>query len=125
MYRGLFFFFQAEDGIRDYKVTGVQTCALPICYCTPRRSLPAFAGAVAFGRAEVNWALTPPRLTTSFSSTMPGSTIQIFSVTRVYGPIHDSVGSSMAMRDFPVTFARRIAISPHNALLGERGRHAP
>src|SRR5688500_19959038 len=27
---GLFFFFQAEDGIRDYKVTGVQTCALPI-----------------------------------------------------------------------------------------------
>src|SRR5256885_5647014 len=27
----LCFFFQAEDGIRDYKVTGVQTCALPIC----------------------------------------------------------------------------------------------
>src|SRR2546426_10692315 len=27
-----FFFFQAEDGIRDYKVTGVQTCALPICF---------------------------------------------------------------------------------------------
>src|SRR5256885_11160872 len=44
------FFFQAEDGIRDYKVTGVQTCALPIfrdqlqisretapsAYCRPR-----------------------------------------------------------------------------------------
>src|SRR2546429_6014405 len=26
----LFFFFQAEDGIRDVAVTGVQTCALPI-----------------------------------------------------------------------------------------------
>src|SRR5256885_9522704 len=26
----MIFFFQAEDGIRDYKVTGVQTCALPI-----------------------------------------------------------------------------------------------
>ena len=26
----LFFFFQAEDGIRDRNVTGVQTCALPI-----------------------------------------------------------------------------------------------
>src|SRR5215213_6284377 len=26
-----FFFFQAEDGIRDWSVTGVQTCALPIC----------------------------------------------------------------------------------------------
>src|SRR6266540_3428598 len=28
---GVFFFFQAEDGIRDRDVTGVQTCALPIC----------------------------------------------------------------------------------------------
>src|SRR2546425_5084656 len=27
----IFFFFQAEDGIRDKLVTGVQTCALPIC----------------------------------------------------------------------------------------------
>src|SRR2546426_2638409 len=32
----MFFFFQAEDGIRDYKVTGVQTCALPIFRETPR-----------------------------------------------------------------------------------------
>src|SRR5256885_3706066 len=32
----IFFFFQAEDGIRDYKVTGVQTCALPICPPRPR-----------------------------------------------------------------------------------------
>src|SRR5256885_9363693 len=31
------FFFQAEDGIRDYKVTGVQTCALPISQ--PRHAL--------------------------------------------------------------------------------------
>src|SRR2546426_6064260 len=31
----LFFFFQAEDGIRDYKVTGVQTCALPISLRAP------------------------------------------------------------------------------------------
>src|SRR5690606_39285907 len=28
--RIFFFFFQAEDGIRDFHVTGVQTCALPI-----------------------------------------------------------------------------------------------
>src|SRR3989454_7404119 len=32
-----FFFFQAEDGIRDYKVTGVQTCALPISLCAAGR----------------------------------------------------------------------------------------
>src|SRR2546430_5132163 len=30
----VFFFFQAEDGIRDLTVTGVQTCALPICSIT-------------------------------------------------------------------------------------------
>src|SRR5256885_6864187 len=36
MYLRLFcFFFQAEDGIRDYKVTGVQTCALPISSAPP------------------------------------------------------------------------------------------
>src|SRR5437016_6818030 len=40
-----FFFFQAEDGIRDWSVTGVQTCALPIWhsrrrYCTLRGILP-------------------------------------------------------------------------------------
>src|SRR5206468_7128044 len=29
----IFFFFQAEDGIRDLIVTGVQTCALPILAC--------------------------------------------------------------------------------------------
>src|SRR3712207_7294765 len=32
-----FFFFQAEDGIRDIGVTGVQTCALPICPTVCRR----------------------------------------------------------------------------------------
>src|SRR3712207_7633345 len=31
----LFFFFQAEDGIRDIGVTGVQTCALPISSFCP------------------------------------------------------------------------------------------
>src|SRR5690348_17458314 len=31
----VFFFFQAEDGIRDGRVTGVQTCALPICIEMP------------------------------------------------------------------------------------------
>src|SRR5205823_9141535 len=34
-----FFFFQAEDGIRDKLVTGVQTCALPIYGCSCRGSV--------------------------------------------------------------------------------------
>src|SRR5690606_39576904 len=33
-----FFFFQAEDGIRDFHVTGVQTCALPISKDRVRRA---------------------------------------------------------------------------------------
>src|SRR2546430_7467074 len=38
----MFFFFQAEDGIRDLTVTGVQTCALPI-YDPVRTSPPSFS----------------------------------------------------------------------------------
>src|SRR5256886_11382531 len=34
----LFFFFQAEDGIRDLTVTGVQTCALPISRSSFKRT---------------------------------------------------------------------------------------
>src|SRR5437764_11167171 len=47
------FFFQAEDGIRDTSVTGVQTCALPIW--TPAGPGPApAAGRAAIGIASVN-----------------------------------------------------------------------
>src|SRR5207248_4035919 len=45
-----FFFFQAEDGIRDRTVTGVQTCALPI--------LPATAGVTVLVTAT---SVTSPR----------------------------------------------------------------
>src|SRR5688500_13182606 len=50
-----FFFFQAEDGIRDYKVTGVQTCALPILRGSP------LAGARPPGAARVPPAGTAAR----------------------------------------------------------------
>src|SRR5207245_6419596 len=46
----LFFFFQAEDGIRDATVTGVQTCALPISARRLRR----------FGRAAHERHRSPP-----------------------------------------------------------------
>src|SRR5256885_3406673 len=49
---GYSFFFQAEDGIRDYKVTGVQTCALPI------------------SAREMRWQ-TPERCATMSASTGP------------------------------------------------------
>src|SRR5688572_32404526 len=47
-----FFFFQAEDGIRDLTVTGVQTCALPIFPCRRPlrlRGLRGFPGHAAPG----------------------------------------------------------------------------
>src|SRR5256886_8074093 len=50
----LFFFFQAEDGIRDLTVTGVQTCALPIWPGRRRDLLPAQrASAVLDGQRAV------------------------------------------------------------------------
>src|SRR4051794_41891114 len=45
-----FFFFQAEDGIRDGRVTGVQTCALPISRpVVPAAPPPARAGTTGRG----------------------------------------------------------------------------
>src|SRR6476620_12317203 len=42
-----FFFFQAEDGIRDIGVTGVQTCALPISAAAAKVStVPGFLGVI-------------------------------------------------------------------------------
>src|SRR5437867_9505502 len=49
------FFFQAEDGIRDRTVTGVQTCALPISFGQPvrrRAEREADGGGSGSGRSE-------------------------------------------------------------------------
>src|SRR5262252_10650040 len=54
-----FFFFQAEDGIRDHCVTGVQTCALPIStlivttFFGPLRVIVRFGGSVAITSARI------------------------------------------------------------------------
>src|SRR2546430_3849965 len=48
--RLLCFFFQAEDGIRDLTVTGVQTCALPICVWPAVRKATIEYRAPAFAR---------------------------------------------------------------------------
>src|SRR5690606_1689143 len=41
-----FFFFQAEDGIRDFHVTGVQTCALPICLKAVLKEIESAGGTI-------------------------------------------------------------------------------
>src|SRR5690606_40376804 len=55
------FFFQAEDGIRDFHVTGVQMCALPIF--NRNAKLPAFVGTVTpegYVVAVVEHIIEPP-----------------------------------------------------------------
>src|SRR5438132_6628985 len=54
-----FFFFQAEDGIRDHCVTGVQTCALPISR-DREDALPGIPGADAAGRRRASGARDRP-----------------------------------------------------------------
>src|SRR6266550_5193319 len=49
---GFYFFFQAEDGIRDVAVTGVQTCALPICVVVDDRADAARVADVRVGRVR-------------------------------------------------------------------------
>src|SRR5207244_5356058 len=48
----VFFFFQAEDGIRDDLVTGVQTCALPICPADDQPAAPFFPESARGGAAD-------------------------------------------------------------------------
>src|SRR5690606_40896880 len=69
----MYFFFQAEDGIRDFHVTGVQTCALPIwlrqCLWTP--FTPVW---VTISGSEGSWTATasqkPARLMCARSTRM-------------------------------------------------------
>src|SRR5688572_33123066 len=56
----LIFFFQAEDGIRDLTVTGVQTCALPISAGPGRRRRPRLAT-----RSVAGWRTSRGSLTTA------------------------------------------------------------
>src|SRR5690348_18252413 len=49
----MFFFFQAEDGIRDGRVTGVQTCALPICLDELLDGAAAVGVSVGHGAAQL------------------------------------------------------------------------
>src|SRR5437762_4991579 len=54
-----FFFFQAEDGIRDTSVTGVQTCALPILPQISNAATATVGGTVGLPAAEAAVLLGP------------------------------------------------------------------
>src|SRR5438552_19079439 len=90
----LFFFFQAEDGIRDDLVTGVQTCALPIVSISSRNDVePATAQTVRMSAtARAIW----------LEEWVGGSTRIAARVSR------DRGGGDLAVRsEIPVSVARR------------------
>src|SRR2546422_7720350 len=57
----VFFFFQAEDGIRDVAVTGVQTCALPISCGSSRARQPSASRHVQANRSSCCGRAKTPR----------------------------------------------------------------
>src|SRR2546426_5039112 len=110
----LFFFFQAEDGIRDYKVTGVQTCALPISMA--QALLPRYAQAQTISftdqRMKAKYVTYPSPGGTS--GTMRGYLVQptgqgAFPAVLV---IHENRGLNPYIEDV----ARRVAVEGFVAL---------
>src|SRR5256885_11928086 len=72
----IFFFFQAEDGIRDYKVTGVQTCALPIfedhrVADEDRLAWKLFEPCTVFAHGFLRWLQVLPACFPSFCLRLP------------------------------------------------------
>src|SRR5699024_3335779 len=111
-----FFFFQAEDGIRDRNVTGVQTCALPIS----DNLMPLF---LAFNARldnlccsrfnfcsilAVNWLLSNfPPVDRMAKSVMPRS---IPTALLVLSKKDTSVSTKMEMKYFPLGFRLMVAL---------------
>src|SRR2546430_7531453 len=74
----LFFFFQAEDGIRDLTVTGVQTCALPISSLThsaQRRNAPGLPSKTP---KSPRAAWLPPGFLPKYKAHAPAKEIRVF-----------------------------------------------
>src|SRR5229473_4860834 len=88
-----FFFFQAEDGIRDKLVTGVQTCALPISSQRKPRILMS-SKAEPEPRAEPEAAVAAPEIsqaTTERAATIPGSEHRRIRTLVTYGMTPEQV----------------------------------
>src|SRR5260221_10621483 len=62
-----FFFFQAEDGIRDHCVTGVQTCALPIWAARTQARMSSRIAAPAVAFALIYLSSSPAQALPSFA----------------------------------------------------------
>src|SRR6266850_6870172 len=111
-----FFFFQAEDGIRDYKVTGVQTCALPILQLLGdiERQQELMPKVIAFyhgylRRPPVEWQFMPmmPEAAPNFARQFPDA-VAIFDNLHM---LHDNFDDILVRPDlFPTLEDKRAAI---------------
>src|SRR3712207_516941 len=100
------FFFQAEDGIRDIGVTGVQTCALPIS------GRPIAPGVLAYDGGEVvGWAAVAPRAELPFERSRKIPHVDDLPVWSIWcirvRPGHRGKGISHALLEGAVEYARR------------------
>src|SRR3989338_11001314 len=88
---GVVFFYQEEDGMRDGTVTGVQTCALPICLCSSAFLLGA-AGVLDGRRATTHWALA-----SQFRQRFPLVNLQIEQLVCEDGQLLSSGGANAGL----------------------------
>src|SRR5690606_40987157 len=76
--------FQAEDGIRDFHVTGVQTCALPICE--------AVAYPAASFERDFAWAPAHPLVDAYRAAGEPGRDVPATTLAAVLHAVHPGAG---------------------------------
>src|SRR5438046_5916895 len=95
-----FFFFQAEDGIRDWSVTGVQTCALPIW------TIPA-----AFGRDHKVLGIRSERFGDQFFADI--RTIRIRGIYEVDSQLNGAAENSDCCRRILGWPPNSVARNPH------------
>src|SRR5207249_8908669 len=115
-----YFFFQAEDGIRDRNVTGVQTCALPILTEWIHRLIAASTGVLIVATAIASWKVQGSHIKIRITGTLAG----VFAVSQialgaividtklhaVIVAIHNGVGILLfAMTLLTVIFAFRLS----------------
>src|SRR2546429_4586016 len=107
MIRLNFFFFQAEDGIRDVAVTGVQTCALPIYpdRRRPRARRPARRHLLSPAAAGAD------RKSTRLNSSHGYISYAVFCLKKKNKPTYDAPTASIIARphDTPISAAARSA----------------
>src|SRR5690606_39670649 len=84
------FFFQAEDGIRDFHVTGVQTCALPISMAT--MDLIKLKGGFPANFLDVGGGATRERVTEAFKIILSDDKVKAVLVNIFGGIVRCEIG---------------------------------